>query len=113
VTVVFDSARKQNIVALQAENYGQEALVDAAIDAILQHLRRLGFASEFAGQTITPQRRIADNNGRERDCSPRFFDPPSTAGMTTFRDLRSTFFNARNRESAAFIRSTAATTKQS
>jgi hypothetical protein len=30
VTVVFDSARKQNIVALQAENYGQEALADAA-----------------------------------------------------------------------------------
>jgi hypothetical protein len=28
VTVVFDSAGKQSIVALQAENYGQKALVE-------------------------------------------------------------------------------------
>jgi hypothetical protein len=75
VTVVFDSARKQNLVALQAENYSQEALVDTSIDAILRHLRRSGLASEFAGQTMTPQRRIGNNNGRERDCSPRFVDP--------------------------------------
>jgi hypothetical protein len=72
VTVVFDSGRKQNLVALQAENYGQEALADAAIDAILQHFRRSGIASEFAGQTMTLQRRIANSNGRERDSPIRF-----------------------------------------
>jgi hypothetical protein len=59
VTVVFDSAGKQSIIALQAEDYGQEALVDAAIDAILQHLRRSGFAREFCG---------ADDDSSAADC---------------------------------------------
>jgi hypothetical protein len=72
VTVVFDSAGKQNIVALQAENYGEEALVDGAI---LQLSAARASPASFAGQTTTPQRRIANNNGRECDCSPRFVDP--------------------------------------
>jgi hypothetical protein len=60
VPSILDYARRQNVLALMAEDYDQAARIDTAIDVILQHIRRAGIESECERMAMTLQQRLEE-----------------------------------------------------